>query len=311
MVSQVKVLITGGTGFLGQNIVKSLRQNKNLDIFSPSRWELDLENRLAVEKYISEIGPEMVVHAAAKVGGIGLNSRNGFNLMVTNATIDSNLLGVCFDLKVSKLVSFGSSCMYPSGSGRAMTEQEVDSGSFEPTNQGFAIAKTYLQNLIRVARDQGGFCWTQIVLSNLYGPGDNFDPNTSHLLGAVINKLECAERDLASKVSIWGSGKPRREFTFVEDVSDWLADFVTSNPEKWPVSLNVGYGKDYSVSEIYSLAAQIFEWKGEFQLDESKPDGAMDKLMDSSIARNSFNWNPQTDLETGMRQTIHWKSRRL
>lgn len=303
----MKVLVTGGNGFLGGNIVHSLSKNKNLVVSAPSRSELNLLNRNSVDGFLRDLKPDIVVHAAAVVGGIGANHKHNFDFLVSNSVIDSNLLSVCSDLNIDKLVSFGSSCMYPPGTGRALGEDEVDPKSFEPTNEGYAIAKKHLYDLVKFVREEKGFSWTQLVLSNLYGPGDNFDPGSSHLLAAIINKLLSAENHSESRILIWGSGKPRREFTFVTDVSTWISDFVVSDAKKWPLSLNLGYGKDYSVQELYRLAAQILGWEGEFELDLSKPDGAMDKLMDSSLARNSFSWNPKTDIETGIRQSIDWR----
>lgn len=303
----MKVLVTGGTGFLGGNIVKSLSQTAYVEVLTPSRSELDLENRDSVRSFLDVAKPDIVVHAAAFVGGIGANYKNNFKFLVTNSTIDSNLLGVCAELGIRKLVAFGSSCMYPPGTGRAITEGEIDPNSFEPTNEGYAIAKKHLLDMVKFAREQHGFDWTQLVLSNLYGPGDNFDPESSHLLAAIIDKILAAKKDNSSKVQIWGTGSPRREFTFVNDVSDWIADFLATDSATWPESLNLGYGEDYSVLELYEIAAEILDWDGEFELNPSKPDGAMDKLMDSSKARQSYSWNPETGIKSGMNRAIEWR----
>jgi GDP-L-fucose synthase len=197
--------------------------------------------------------------------------------------------------------------MYPPGTGRAIAEGEIDPNAFEPTNEGYALAKKHLLDLVRFAREQHGFHWTQLVLSNLYGPGDNFDPDSSHLLAAIVDKILAAKESNSPKVEIWGSGKPRREFTFANDVSDWIADFLETDSSSWPESLNLGYGVDQSVRELYEIAAEIVGWDGKFEFDNSKPDGAMDKLMDSSKAKKSNFWQPKTDVRSGIKRTIEWR----
>lgn len=308
----MKILVTGGSGFLGGHIIDSLAlKSAKFLVAAPSRVELNLANQSAVETYIAKFKPDVVVHSAAVVGGIGANHKNNFDFLASNSVIDSILLRVCADLKIDKLVTFGSSCMYPPGTGRALREEEIDPTAFEPTNQGYAIAKKHLFDLVRLGREQNEFYWTQLVLSNLYGPGDNYDPETSHLIATIIDKLLYAEKNSETRIKIWGSGKPRREFTFVRDVSDWIADFVVSDATNWPMSLNLGYGKDISVGELYEIAARALSWEGEFELDLTKPDGAMDKLMDSSWARQHFGWEPKTGIQTGIEQSIVWRKRNL
>lgn len=303
----MKVLITGGRGFLGSHLLDSVSRNHGFSVSAPSRSSLNLLDRSEVENYLLASKPDIVVHAAAVVGGIGVNHLNHFNFLASNSLIDTNLLSVCADLGIDKLICFGSSCMYPPGTGRAMPEDSLDVNSFEATNEGFAIAKTHLQNLVRFARNQRGLNWTQLILSNLYGPRDNFDPSSSHLLAAIINKILSADASSESKISIWGSGEPRREFTFAPDVSNWVAEFIRTDPADWPFRLNLGYGIDYSVMELYRLAAATIGWDGDFVLDSSKPDGAMDKLMDSSHAQLYFNWAPQTNIHDGLEHTLKWK----
>lgn len=307
----IKVLVTGGTGFLGGHIAESLSKKEALSLLTPSRKNLDLADRKSVESYLLAHKPEIVVHAAAFVGGLGAHYKNNFSFLVANTTIDSNLLGVCADLNISKVVTFGSSCMYPPGTGRALSEQEMNSSYFEETNEGYAIAKKHLWDLVRLSRERDGLSWSQIVLSNLYGPGDNFDPKTSHLIAAITTKLLAAVEESQPNIEIWGSGRPRREFTFVTDVSQWLSEFIQTPASKWPESLNLGFGKDYSVKELYEMAADILGWKGDFVLDPSKPDGAMDKLMDSSKARAFFGWRPQTTIGDGIRRTLQSRKDQL
>ena len=288
---------------LGSAILKE-SEKRNWDIYAPRRSELNLTNSKETTDYIKDNKINSVIHCAAKVGGIEANIKSPADFIISNLQIDNTLLSISRMLKVENLLYFGSSCMYPREIRQPMIESDILSGKLEPTNEGYALAKIAASKAVQAVASQDGLNWRVLVPSNLYGPGDNFDPKSSHLIPAVIRKMIEAVENQVEEVEIWGDGLSRREFTYVQD----LASFVVSNFENmknWNQIMNVGIGIDYSVNEYYQLIGNLIGYKGRFKNDLSKPSGMPQKLMDSSLAK-SKGWNPETDITSGLDRTIKW-----
>ena len=225
--------------------------------------------------------------------------------MLENLQIGANVVSAALECEVSKLINFSSSCVYPPASPQPFTESQILTGTLESTNEGYAMAKLSVQKLVEFAARQYGVQFKTLIPSNLYGPRDNFKPESSHLLAAILFKIRNAKLNHLESVEIWGDGSARREFTYVGDLSRWVSTVGIEKLASLPLELNVGCGYDHSVSEYYKAAAKILEYGGTFRFDATKPSGMKQKLMDSSIAK-TFGWNPATDLLEGIRLTTNW-----
>ena len=298
-----RTLITGSGGMVGGTIASFAREN-SWDIFSPNSKELDLRDSKSTFEYLSDNKIDSVIHCAAKVGGIAANINAPADFILDNLRIDSSLASAARTLQIRNYLYFGSSCMYPKITEQPMEVHQILSSPLEPTNEGYALSKISGAKTVTSVALQDGLNWKVLIPSNLYGPRDNFDLKTSHLIPAVIRKIYNAIKFEQKTIEIWGDGQARREFTFVGDV----AQFVISefhNLHQWPEILNLGYGLDYSINDYYKLIAQHFGYQGTFKHDLSKPVGMARKLMDSSVAR-MYGWNPATDLEQGIKITTEW-----
>jgi GDP-L-fucose synthase len=245
-----------------------------------------------------------VIHCAAKVGGIQANINFPADFILENSQIDNSIINAARTHKVPKLIYFGSSCMYPKHSVQPMAENMILSGELEPTNEGYALAKIVAAKAVKAVASQDNLNWRVLIPSNLYGPKDNFDLNTSHLIPAVIRKVTTALRNNENLIEIWGTGKARREFTYVYDVAEFVIDNL-ENCHSWDYWMNIGIGEDYSINEYYEIVARKLGYAGEFRNNSTKPEGMFQKLMDSSIAKNR-GWHPKTYLNEGLERTINW-----
>jgi GDP-L-fucose synthase len=293
----VKILITGATGMLGRALVKNLAFQSH-EILTPTRLELDLLIQDQVFNYLDSNEPDLIIHCAAQVGGIAANINDPAVFLMNNLSIDNNLLSAARKIKLRNLIYIASSCMYPKNYRQPLVETDVLKGALEETNEGYAIAKIAGTKTTVFVAEQEKLNWKVLVPSNLYGPGDSYDPAKSHLLAAIIRKVSEAKTKNTREIDVWGSGNARREFTFIND----LADFIGANLEKtlsWPTMMNVGCGTDYSVNEFYEAAIMVAGAKLTLRNDLSKPEGMKQKLLDSSIAR-SLGWNPTTTLYEGI-----------
>jgi len=270
-----------------------------------TRKELDLRSSLEVLNFFKDNSFELVIHCAAKVGGIGANIGNSTSFLIDNAIIDMNVISACQTSGIKKFIYFSSSCVYPTGISQAMSEDLILSGKLEETNEGYALAKIMGMNLTKFISEEKGGSYRTLILSNLYGKNDNFDPNRSHLLSSIIRKTDEALGRKENKITIWGDGSSRREFTFVDDVAFWVSKNIDRISE-FPNWLNLGSGIDYSVREYYQIVGEVLGYKGEYVYDKARPSGIAQKLLDSSVAREKFDWNPQTSLETGILKTYEW-----
>lgn len=305
----MKVVVTGSAGMLGSSIVRQLESSKDkknaLEVRPLTREEIDLTDRRSWEEFVRDEAPDCVVHAAAKVGGIQANIDNPFGFLRENVVIDSNVIGVCAENQIPKLLYIGSSCMYPKLADQPLKERSLLSGVLEPTNEGYALAKLVGIKLCEFASTTFGVSYRSVIPSNLYGPGDDFNPRRSHLMSAIIRKAHEAKVNEEPSVSVWGTGRARRELTYVGDLANWVVGQLDSL-EELPYAMNVGSGIDYSVEELYLAVLQMLEVKASLCFDPTIPDGMDQKLLDSSTAKEHHGWSPSTDLGSGVRQTYRW-----
>jgi len=300
-----RVYVAGHRGMVGSALVRRLAR-EDCQILTVSRGEVDLRNQQAVDRWFDEHRPDVVFLAAARVGGIYANNAQPGDFLYDNLALQTNLIEAARRVQVAKLLFFGSSCIYPRLAPQPMPESCLLTGSLEPTNQWYAIAKIAGLKLCEAYRRQYGCDFISVMPTNLYGPGDNFDPLTSHVLAALIVKIDDAIRCGHDRVVIWGTGTPRREFLHVDDLAD-AAVFLIKN---WSSDehINIGAGQDLSVAELARTIARIIGFEGNFVFDPSKPDGTPRKLLD--VAKlNALGWRYRTDLESGIRQTYDWYRR--
>ena len=300
-----RVYVAGHRGMVGSALVRRLAR-EDCQILTVSRGEVDLRNQQAVDRWFDEHRPDVVFVAAARVGGIYANNAQPGDFLYDNLALQTNLIEAARRVQVAKLLFFGSSCIYPRLAPQPMPESCLLTGSLEPTNQWYAIAKIAGLKLCEAYRRQYGCDFISVMPTNLYGPGDNFDPLTSHVLAALIVKIDDAVRCGHDRVVIWGTGTPRREFLHVDDLAD-AAVFLIKN---WSSDehINIGAGQDLSVAELARTIARIIGFEGNFVFDPSKPDGTPRKLLD--VAKlNALGWRYRTDLESGIRQTYDWYRR--
>jgi GDP-L-fucose synthase len=301
----LKIVVTGSKGMLGSAICTRLESFSKIDVFRLSRNEVNLTSKGAVGEYLADVKPDLVIHAAAKVGGIQANINEPLEFLSQNLLIDSNIILESLSQGVPKLLYVGSSCMYPKNRPGRLIESDIMTGALESTNEGYALAKIVGARLCEYATETMDVSYKTIIPSNLFGPGDNFNPNTSHLLASIIRKVHSAKEQGLSFIEVWGSGEVLREFTFVEDVADWIVLSI-NRIEELPQYLNLGVGEDFSVNDYYMAVLRVIGLDAELVHDLSRPEGVKRKLLDSSLARSVAFWNPQTKLEEGIRKTYKW-----
>lgn len=296
---------------LGSSLMKSFSLGSSgFEVIGLSRSELDLTSSQSVLEKLKHFQPDLVIHAAAKVGGIQANINEPLEFLAKNLEIDRNVILGSLSLGISKLIYVGSSCMYPRDYRQPLQESDILKGALEPTNEGYALAKIVGAKLCEYASKTQGVHYRTIIPSNLYGPGDNFDPTSSHLLASVIRKVHEVKQSGDKSIEVWGTGDARREFTYIEDLGGWLASAINRIGD-FPQYLNLGLGKDYSVNEFYQKALEIIGVEADLEHNLTKPDGMLRKLMDSSLARETVAWNPKTDIEEGIRLTYKWYTESL
>jgi GDP-L-fucose synthase len=290
---------------LGSNLLKEINSSPEHSAVGLTRVDLDLRDPVALRLILDQEKPDLLIHAAAKVGGIQANIDNPFEFLASNISMDTNVIQSCISANVPNFLYIGSSCMYPKDYRQPLVETDILAAPLEPTNEGYAIAKIAGSKLCEYAATSLGLNYRTIIPSNLFGPGDNFNPGSSHLIASVIRKVHEAKVSGATEIEVWGSGSARREFTYVGDLASWV---VASLPkiDELPSTLNLGIGKDYSIDEFYAAAMAALEYQVPLVHDLSKPEGMRAKLMDSSQARANYGWDPKTDLVTGLKMTYQW-----
>ncbi len=297
-----KIFVAGSFGMVGRSIVTALKKNNYKNIIIKPRNELDLTKYNEVNEFFNYVKPEIVINAAAKVGGIIANSQSPYEFLFQNLQIQNNLIDLSFKNDIEKFIFLGSSCIYPKYSEQPIKEEYLLSGYLEKTNESYAIAKIAGLKLCEALKNQYGKKYISIMPCNLYGPYDNFDLITSHVLPAMIRKFHEA-KDEKSDLVLWGTGKPLREFLHVEDLAD---AFVFSLENELNDSIyNVGFGSDISIKDLANKIKNIIGFKGKIIWDSTKPDGTPRKIMDSSKFSN-YGWKPKISLLDGIKNTYNW-----
>ena len=302
MSGEARVFVAGHRGLVGGAIVRRLARDGVTPLVR-TRAELDLTNEAAVRAFFEKERPTEVYLAAAKVGGILANDSFPADFLRENLLIESSVIDAAFRSGVGKLLFLGSSCIYPRLSPQPIKEEYLMTGALEPTNSAYAIAKIAGLELVRAYRKQHGFRGISLMPTNLYGPGDNFDLKSSHVLPALLRKFVEAKDAGAPNVTIWGTGTPRREFLHVDDLADAAVFLMAKYDEPEPI--NVGVGEDVSIRELAELVRDVVGYRGELIFDATKPDGTPRKLLDVSRLA-SLGWRATTPLRTGIEDTLRW-----
>tara|TARA_B100001250_G_scaffold154204_1_gene132531 strand:+ start:1576 stop:2496 length:921 start_codon:yes stop_codon:yes gene_type:complete len=298
-----KILITGSSGFVGQNFLFDKRSD-SYDILSPSSSELDLLNIASIKSYLKNANPDLVINCAGKVGGILKNMNSNFEFLALNSLMNLNLIMSIKEYKIKKFINLSSSCIYPHNISEPISEKDILNGPLEKTNEGYALAKLVGLKLTQYLAENEGLMFKTIIPCNLYGPYDNFDIKTSHMIPGVIRKIYEAKKNNSDNVEVWGKGDAKREFMFVNDLIDFLY-YAINNLEKIPNIINVGTGVDYSINEYYSMIAKVISYEGDFIYDLSKPEGMQRKLVDTKEIEK-LGWNAKYPIQEGLDKTYKY-----
>ncbi len=297
------VYIAGHRGLVGSALLRRFEGEGFTNLLLLTRTDLDLTDRAATFDFILEARPQVVIDAAARVGGIMANSTYPADFLSENLQIQVNLLDAAVAAQVPRLLFLGSSCIYPKLSPQPIPESALLTGPLEPTNDAYAIAKIAGILQVQAVRRQHGLSWISAMPTNLYGPGDNFSPSGSHLLPALIRRYEEAKASGAPQVTNWGTGTPRRELLHVDDMAS--ACLYLLEHFDGPTQVNVGTGVDHTISEIAHMVADAVGYSGETRWDTTKPDGTPRKLLDISVLREA-GWQPEIELRGGIEATVAW-----
>lgn len=297
------ILVLGARGMVGAAIVRALAAAGQAEVHAPPRAELDLLDGAAVERYFAALRPASVYLAAAKVGGILANATRPVDFLYQNLQLELNVIHAAHRHGVRKLLFLGSTCIYPRLAPQPLTEDALLSGPLEPTNQWYAIAKIAGIRLCDAYRQQYGCHFISAMPTNLYGPHDNFDPDTAHVLPALLHRFHVARVSGAASVTVWGTGTPRREFMHVDDCASACLYLMRHHDAAGVI--NVGVGKDITIGELARLVADIVGYRGTIEFDASKPDGTPRKLVDVSRLTR-LGWQARIGLAEGIRSTYAW-----
>jgi GDP-L-fucose synthase len=297
------VFVAGHRGLVGSALVRRLRGAGYGNLLLRERAELDLTRQERVDAFFAERRPQWVFLAAAKVGGILANSQYPAQFLRDNLAIQTNVIDAAYRHGCRKLLFLGSSCVYPRNAPQPMPEDCLLTGALEPTNEWYAVAKIAGLKMCQAYRRQYGFNAISAMPTNLYGPGDNFSLQSSHVLPALLRKFHEAKQQGAAQVEVWGTGTPRREFLHVDDLADACLFLMESyDDERW---INVGWGRDASIAELAHTIAGVVGFSGSLRFDPSRPDGTPRKLLDTTRL-SALGWVPRIGLETGIRATYAW-----
>lgn len=299
----LRVYVAGHNGLVGSAIVRALEAAGVGEVIGWRSSELDLRDRDATFDAISQARPDVVIDAAAKVGGIMANSTYPVEFLRDNMLIQTNLMDAAHAADVDRLLFLGSSCIYPRHATQPIRESSLMTGPLEPTNQAYAMAKIAGIFYIQAHREQYGRHWISAMPTNLYGPADNFDLTSSHVLPAFIRRFHQAKQASASSVTVWGTGTPRREFLHVDDLA--AASLMLLQQYDSSETINIGWGEDLPIRELAETVADVVGFDGVIEWDTSKPDGMPRKLLDTTRI-NALGWNPRITLRDGLTSTYAW-----
>tara|TARA_B110000093_G_scaffold164288_1_gene187874 strand:+ start:89 stop:1012 length:924 start_codon:yes stop_codon:yes gene_type:complete len=300
----MKILLTGSNGMVGKNILEHNTAH-NYDFLTPSSKELNLLNYKDVKNYIAFNQPDFIIHSAGKVGGIQANIKEPVSFLIDNIDMGRNIIMAAKENNIKNLLNLASSCMYPRDAVNPLSENLILKGELEPTNEGYAIAKIMSTRLCEyIVKEDNSKNYKTVIPCNLYGKYDKFHPKNSHMIPAVMRKIHDANLSGANEINIWGDGSARREFMYVEDLSDFIFYAITKF-DKMPQNINVGLGYDYSINDYYSEIAKVLDYKGSFSHDLTKPIGMKQKLINNT-KQKEFGWKHKTTLKEGLIKTYKY-----
>lgn len=301
-----RILVTGGAGFLGSYVVEKLQQRGCKNIFIPRSKDYDLVRMDAVKKLYKDSNPDIVIHLAAQVGGIGANLKNPGKFFYNNLMMGVQMMEEGKNFGIEKFVTIGTICSYPKLTPVPFKEEDLWNGYPEETNAPYGLAKKMLIVQSQAYRQQYGFNSINLLQVNLYGPGDNFDPESSHVIPALIKKFIDAQSypQPQPTVTVWGTGKPTREFLYVEDAAEGILMAVEKYKKSDPINLGTGF--EISIKDLVELIAKLTEFNGKIIWDSSKPDGQPRRMLDTSKAFRKFGFRAKTSFEKGLKKTIEW-----
>lgn len=302
-----RVVVTGGAGFLGRHVVRQLESRRPAKVFVPRSRQYDLRSSDAIGRLLDDTAPDVVIHLAAVVGGIGANRVNPGRYFYDNAIMGVELMEQARRFGVQKFVVVGSICSYPKFTPVPFCEDDLWNGYPEETNAAYGLAKKMLTVQAQAYRQQYGFGAISLLPVNLYGPGDNFDLQTSHVIPALIRKIVDAQQHSQNWIEVWGSGAASREFLYVEDAARAIA--MASESYDKPDPVNLGSGQEITIRDLVATVSELCGFDGEIRWDRSKPDGQPRRCLDTSRARAEFGFRAQTPLREGLARTIQWYRR--
>jgi GDP-L-fucose synthase len=298
------ILLTGSGGMVGQNLLEH-QDISSFDILSPRSNELDLRDFEKVESYLLKYRPDLIIHMAGKIGGIGANLREPVNYLVDNLDMGRNIVMAAYKSGIKKLINIGSSCMYPANVSEPLSEDMLMAGKLEKTNEGYAIAKLATSRLCDcVSQENNSFHYKTLIPCNLYGRFDKFNPANSHLVAAAIHKIHQAKKNDAKEVEVWGDGTARREFLYAGDLADGLI-WSINQFDKLPKYMNIGVGVEMTIDEYYKKISKVIGFTGALTHDTTKPVGMIRKVVNTDI-QTKLGWQPKTSLEVGLQKTYEF-----
>jgi GDP-L-fucose synthase len=298
------VVVTGGAGFLGTRVVAELRKHGARNVFVPRRKDYDLVQYANVARLYEDARPDLVIHLAARVGGIGANQQNPGSFFYENLMMGAQLMEVGRQLGLKKFVALGTICAYPKFTPTPFKEEDLWNGYPEETNAPYGLAKKMLLVQSQAYRQQYNFNSIYLLPVNLYGPGDNFDPASSHVIPAMILKVENALRSGQDEIELWGTGNPTREFLYVDDAAKAIV--LASEHYDGAEPVNIGSGREISIRDLARMIADATGFKGSFKWNTSRPDGQPRRALDTSRAEKFFGFRAEMPLEAGIRKTVEW-----
>lgn len=307
MLRDKRIIVTGGNGFLGSYVVQTLRDYGCQDIIIPRSAQYDLTQEKQITKLYSDCNPDIVIHLAASVGGIGINKKKPGTFFYENAIMGVLLLEYARQFDIEKFVGIGTICSYPKFTPVPFREECLWDGYPEETNAPYGLAKKMLLVQSQAYRDEFQFNSIYLLLVNLYGPRDNFDPESSHVIPAIVKKCIDARNNQQESITCWGTGRPTREFLYVEDAAKAIVAATDKYNKRDPI--NIGSGKEITISELVELIADLTGYEGKILWDTSKPDGQPRRSLDTAKAYDEFGFRATTDFVSGLRKTIEWYER--